>query len=52
MEISGSVVSKIDISTMRDTRRSRALTTVKVIIFLNGRRLGIEVVWSPGNIKS
>jgi hypothetical protein len=50
MEISRCIVSKVDIATMGDTRRATALSTVKVIVFLNGRRLGIEVMRGPTNL--
>jgi hypothetical protein len=47
MEVSRGIIFKINIATMSDTRRAGALFTVKVIVFLNARWLGIEIMRGP-----
>lgn len=47
MEVSRSVVSKIDVSTVTSTSGPSDLATVEVVVFLDARRLSIEVVRGP-----
>lgn len=50
MEVSRGIVAKVNIATMGDTRRARALSMPEIIVLLNARWLGIEIMGSPEKV--